>query len=266
MDRLLRAYWRTSSQRQRLLLAADACFQGFWLGVLDREALARIDEHYYRGRRETLGGRAFLYTEDEYNLQGLQDWEAAAVNEHFPAGQRVVVTGAGTGREVYGLLEQGFDAVGYEPNEELLASGRDFLRRHGHVDRLHPSDWDLFPSEVERSGGVVVGWGSYSLIPARDRRIAFLRAARRALPAGAPILVSFFLRVRDARYFGGVAAIANVFRRAARRERVDRGDTLNPYYAHYFVRDEIAAELEAAGFLLVAFEPAPYGHAVARAA
>ena len=162
--RLVRAYARAIERRARVASAVSASFDGFWLGVMDRDALALLDQSYYESRREFVGDQSYAYDDDVYNLLGLYEWEAAVVDEHFPPGGRVVVTGAGTGREVFALVERGFDAVGYEPNPRLRELGVDFLRRHDQSDRLHPIERDVFHVATGRCDAVVVGCGSYMLI------------------------------------------------------------------------------------------------------
>jgi hypothetical protein len=264
-DRRIRAYRAATIRRRQLLKLANACFDGFWLGLLDRAALDRLDELFYSRGQDVENGRAFTYLDEQHNLAGLRDWEAAAIEAHFPPGARVIVTGAGGGREVIALLERGFDAVGYEPNEALVAAGSELIRRLGHEDRLRVSERDAFPPDAPSCDAVLVGWGSYMLIPGRARRLAFLRAVRRSLPEGAPILCSFFLRRPNARYFTIVAETANLLRRIRRAERVERGDTIGHNFVHSFTRAEIEAELAEGGFRLVAFAAEPYGHAVALA-
>ena len=265
-ERLARAYRSASSRRDRIWMAANGCFDGLWLGLLDRPALARLDEQFYADGRDSLDGRTFNYTADQHNLSGLYGWEAAAIEEHFSPGARVVVTGAGGGREVIALLERGFDAVGYEPNPALVATGSALLQRLGHPGRLQICERDGFPAQAPACDALVLGWGSYMLIPGRARRLGFLRAARGALPDGAPLLCSFFLRPPGARYFTAVAGTANLVRRVRRAERAELGDAVGPNFVHSFTRPEIESELAAAGFRMVAFAPEPYGHAVAIAA
>jgi hypothetical protein len=265
-DRLLRAYRAATTWRRRLWNVANGCFDGVWLGLLDRAALDRLDEHFYAQGHDVEDGRTFTYRDEQHNLAGLRDWEEAAIEAHFPPGARVVVTGAGGGREVIALLERGFDAVGYEPNGALVAAGSELMRRLGHDDRLRTCDRDAFPADAPACDAVLVGWGSYTLIPGQPRRLAFLRAARRALPDGAPIVCSFFVRASTARYFTTVAATANLLRRLRRAERVELGDTIGLNFTHRFTRDEIERELAEAGFRMVSFAAQPYGHAVAVAA
>jgi hypothetical protein len=102
------------------------------------------------------------------------------------------------------------------------------------------------------------------LVPGRDRRITFLRGARSTLAERAPLLLSFFTRP-SGRYLRVVHAVAAPIRRTRGDEPVELGDALSPNFVHYFARDEIEAELAAAGFACTAYRTDPYGHALARA-
>lgn len=93
------------------------------------------------------------------------------------------------------------------------------------------------------------------LVPGRDRRVALLRGLRPRVPAGAPVLVSFFSRSPGGRREQVVAAVANPVRRLRGARPVDLGDDLVPDFAHRFTRAEIAAELSAGGFGLRDFRP-----------
>jgi hypothetical protein len=265
-DRLLRAYRSATIRRRQALNVVNGCFDGFWLGLLDPATLERLDEHFYGEGRDVERGRSFSYRDEQHNLGGLRDWEEAAIEAHFPPGGRVIVTGAGGGREVIALLERGFDAIGYEPNRALVEAGAELLRTLGHGDRLRQSARDAFPADAGTCDAVLSGWGSYMLIPSRERRVAFLRAAHRALPEGAPILCSFFVRSPGARYYSVVAGTANLVRRVRRAERVELGDTIGQNFVHRFTREEIESELAEGGFRVVAYASQPYGHAVAVAA
>jgi hypothetical protein len=260
--------YRAALRRKNSLIArANALFDGFWLGMLDRDSLAQFDEAHYETRRERVGGgAAYRYDDDQWNLRGLFAWERAAVEEHFPSNGRIVVTGAGGGREVLALLERGYDAVGYEPHPRLVRAGSALLEERGHPHRLFLSRRDTFPAEAGACDAVVVGWGSYALMPGRRRRIEFLRGARACLPVGGPVLVSFFAREGGERLLTTVSRTANLLRRVRRSEPAEVGDALNPNFVHLFADEELATELEAAGFMIHAYHRHPYGHAVARAA
>lgn len=256
-----RAYVKVQPRFARGLQAIDSIFEGFWLGVLDRDGLADVDRSFYDSKRESVGEDRLLYTDDAYNDQGLFGWEAAIVDEYFPPRGRVVVSGAGGGREVLGLRLRGFDAVGYEPHAGFARAGADYLARRGHPGVFRHSARDVFPHE-DGCDAVVVGWGSYMLIPGRRRRVEFLRAARNQMPPGAPLLTSFFTRSAGYRHAYRVAASANLVRRVMRREPVDVGDLLFPQYVHRFLREEIEQELADGGFRMAHWASEPYGHAV----
>src|SRR5205085_4597492 len=122
----------------------------------------------------------------------------------------IVVPAAGGGREVLALAEAGFDAIGYEPHPGLTEWGRDFLAARGHEGRVRQAERDEFPAlDAGGADGVLVGWGAYSLIHTRDQRVRFLAGARRALPAGGPLIVSFFERPGGSRELTWTTGAAN---------------------------------------------------------
>jgi hypothetical protein len=264
-ERLIRLYGLSGRWRERAVEGLSAAFDGFWLGMFDRETLAAVDEAFYHVRTESLGGSEVTYADERWNTSGLSAWERAAVEAHFPPGGRVAVTGAGGGREVLALLELGYDATGFEPHGGLAEAGRALLERRGHPDRLHVAERDRFPPGAGPYDAVLVGWGSYTLIPGRARRIAFLRQVRAALPDDAPVLLSFFTRAEAGRAVDVIFPVARVVRRLRRAEPPERGDLLTPNFGHAFERAEIESELRASGFELVDFAEQPYGHAVGRA-
>lgn len=254
----VRRYHRSQRVRRAALQSIAASFDGIWLGALDPSDLGAIDAGYYDGEPK--------YTDAGYNTSGLHEWELRLVESYLRPGARVAVTGAGGGREVLGLLEMGFDAVGFEPHPQLVATGSDLLERRGYPERLLPMERDDFPAATAGAcDAVILGWGSYMLIPGRARRVSFLLSARRALLGGGPLILSFFTRSGSSRYFDITHAIASAIRRARRQEAVDYGDALVPNFAHHFTRGEIAAEVRDAGLELAMFESHPYGHAVALA-
>jgi hypothetical protein len=100
------------------------------------------------------------------------------------------------------------------------------------------------------------------LIQGRAKRIGLLRGMRAQVRAGAPILLSFFVRSAKAKRFLVITAIGNPLRRLLGREKLELGDALEPEYVHYSTREEIANELQEAGFTLEHYSQEQYGHAV----
>lgn len=251
---LLRLHRITEALMRRGLMTIRAAFDGVWLGVLDHEAMRLIDESYYDEARK--------YADETYNRRGLNAWEHDALERFFAGRERIVVTGAGGGREVLALLELGYDSVGFEPNLKLVRFGEGLLARSGYPDRLRHVDRDAWPADSGPCDGVIVGWGSYMLIPGRRRRVAFLREARARLEPGAPLLVSFFPRSGRPGYLRVVAAIGGRIRRLRGAEPLELGDAMERNYVHYFDRAEIGSELHEGGFELAWYDAAGYGKAV----
>jgi hypothetical protein len=260
-----RSYLFLASVWRRALFLADVGFVGFWLGILGRAGLHEVDDALYRQRRN--------YREDEHNLRGLFDWEEDVVKRHFSRCRRLLVLGAGGGREVISLARMGYEVAGFECNRLLVEAARDILARAG-VDRSASVAWlarDAAPESSERFNGVIVGWSAYMLIFGRQRRIRFLDGLRAQVAADGPLLISFFTRSGDSPRLRAIARVANAIRRLLRRPLVEVGDDLAPNYLHRFTADEVEAELRESGFRLLEFRPegpGPYdsGYAVARSA
>jgi SAM-dependent methyltransferase len=252
-----RLYDRSRRMFDLTVSAARAAFVGMWLGLLDRDTLHEADALYYR--------RVRMYHDERYNLSGLFGWEVNAVDQHFSSCRSLLVASAGGGREVVGLERRGLEVFAFECNPELVQAGNELLSREGLKTRIAPAARDECPTPLPKCDGAIVGWSGYMLIQHRTRRIRFLRQLRAQLPAGGPLLLSFFVRSADSRNQRLTAAIANVLRRLRGRERIEIGDDLTPNFVHRFLEAEIAAELEAGGFRLVEFSTAGYGHTIAQA-
>lgn len=263
-SRLVRAYYRSRYQRTRVLQTLSAGFDGVWLGLLSPEALGEIDDGFYRRTREPHKGELISYTDEVYTRRGLHDWEAEALERHFPSSGRIVVTGAGGGREVLALLEAGYDAIGYEPNNALVDAGNRTLVGLGHgKDRLRPMGRTTWP-ETGPCDAVIVGWGSLMSVPGRIVRVGFLKGAAGSMAPGGPLLVSGWHRGDDERADRVVASVGSAVRRVLGRPPVELGDRLADSFVHRFTVPEIEGELRAAGLEPVESAAEPYVWAVGR--
>jgi hypothetical protein len=245
----------------RLLKLLTALHEGCWLGWLRADDLNAVTKELYRTSQ--------WYKSTEHNLSGLFDWETAALACHFRPESRILVAGAGAGREVLALRRAGFQAEGFECSPTLLQASQTIFQQLGELDSVTPCAADLVPAGPAIYDGIIVGWGAYTHIPTKQRRIAFLRALRdRALPHS-PVLLSFFTREQDSRYEKAVYQTARIWRFVLchRKETLDRGDRITlGQFVHFFTRDEVEAELRAAGFDLAHFSQENYCHAVGKAA
>lgn len=213
---------------------------GLWLGVLSDAQLRALDERYY-DREDT-------YRTAAWNERGLFFWEAPEVERSFPAGARVVVIACGGGREVLGLLRAGYDAVGYESHPALAEYAERFLAGHGFAGHAHAIARDSFPAG-EACDAVIVGWGAYALIASRAARVALLRA----MPAGVPVLLSFFERPAHGRELRLTLRLARTARRLRGSTPLELGDTLAPNRVHVFTRAELEDEVAEAGRRLAVY-------------
>jgi hypothetical protein len=252
-----RVYYATYEALRVSVAAADACFNGIWLAFLSQDRRAAIDAVYYDRERK--------YWTAEYNRQGLSVWERAAFDQHFTQCRRVVVLAAGGGREVLDLRRRDVDVEGFECHPGLVTVANDLLREDGFEPRVRVGPRDVCLPPGGQYDGAIIGWGAYTHIRGRDRRIALLRHLREQLPIGAPVLLSFFAQSTGRRRFTTTARIGNVVRRVVGGEPIEVGDYLMPAYVHYFTRAEIAAECNEAGFEVTHFATYPYAHAVVRA-
>jgi hypothetical protein len=252
----VRLYLTARRAWTRAIKVALAVFDGVWLGILDRRSHHWVDEMCFRTWRE--------YSTDAYNLSGLREWEKQAVERHFPPRSRILLIGAGGGREVVALHELGFDVDAYECNPDLVAAANRLL---GELEgpEVRIVGRDEVPEAAEPCDGAVVGWGAYMLVRGKKRRVSMLEGLRRRIMPGGPVLLSFYVRAPAERRFRLSAAVGNVVRLFFGNERVEVGDGLAPNFVHHFTETEIKDELEAAGFELVCFETSEYGHAVGRA-
>ena len=135
--------------------------------------------------------------------RGLFDWEERAVERFFPhPPARVLVGGAGGGRESFALHEKGYAVVAFDPAEALVRAMRSRIPPESGV-RAYRGSYAALPILTDASGqpaidltdeapfdAAVLGWTSFSHLRSdRDRVETLQRFAR--LTRG-PILVSYY--------------------------------------------------------------------------
>ncbi|MCD4749533.1 MAG: hypothetical protein K8R59_09170 [Thermoanaerobaculales bacterium] len=103
----------------RLLEAFDGIarglWAGLWLGLLTRKHLHLVDQLSYEASKS--------YTASNHNLSGLFGWETEGIDHYFQDRRRLLLLGAGAGREISPLLERGFDVDAFECHEGLRKTG-----------------------------------------------------------------------------------------------------------------------------------------------
>jgi hypothetical protein len=194
----------------------------------------------------------------------LFSWERRAVRDFFPGPPaRVLLGGAGGGREAYALIEMGYTVLAFDPASELAASMKEKARvmHPGKLDAYCAAyeDLPLMPAPSSEGGPVdlrtlptfdaaILGWCSFSHLIEDSARVAAL-AGFAALTSG-PILVSYFsdqAQVMRAPTGGG---LINALRRRAFRRGASMFTTAIGY-ARLLTEAEVRDIVERAGLEVV---------------
>ncbi len=135
---------------------------------------------------------------------GLFDWERRALaTPPFPRCGRVLLGGAGGGRELAGLCALNYAVVAFEPSPTLAAGAQRIAVEIPGAQAYQASYDDLVRAVrygegslagAPLAGGfdaVVLGWGSFSHLTDPDERTALLHAVRDLAPT-APVLLSWW--------------------------------------------------------------------------
>ena len=189
---------------------------------------------------------------------GLFDWERALVETPpFPRAGRLLVGGAGGGREAVALRDRGYEVVAFEPVATLVRAGAPavaerpgaLLIRASYDDLVRAARGEASPLTPVLAGrrfdGVVLGWGSLAHVTEDEDRVALLRAVRAVAPA-APVILSFTDLLPPDPLGGRTAALRGRLRRLfaslGAPGRYRPGDRFTPWGG--FSRDTDAAAIE----------------------
>jgi hypothetical protein len=146
---------------------------------------AALTAHYYR--------RAIRYREPWHRAMGLFAFERDAVARHLPPPPaRVLVVGAGGGRDAVALQAMGYAVDACEPLASLAEQTRSALPATACVETCRAEDLAAAPSRLAGPyAAVIFGWGAWSHIFDGAARCAVLQALRQRVAAGAPLLLSW---------------------------------------------------------------------------
>ena len=194
-------------------------------------------------------------------VTGLMVWEQLVVGRWVRPGDRLLLIGCGSGRELHALIKRGCEIVGVEPAEETLELAR---RVAAGFDRpitlLHG-----FAEDLELPGDFDVCWFSYfaySYIPDRRRRIALLRKLSGLLRSDGRIVITCLTAATPPQ--SRAVAIGRFFQRLRRSDwELAEGDMVvraEPsfrvfHYQHIFTAAELEEECAQAGLRMAAEFP-----------
>jgi hypothetical protein len=219
------------------------------------------------------GGPAFA--------QGLFAWERESLaTAPFPASGRVLLGGAGGGRELAGLCALGYEVVAFEPAPTLAEALATVAAAHPNATAMRGSYAELARAARGDGGplaslvggrfdGVVLGWASLSHLTEATERAELLAALHTLAPA-APVLLSYLGPDYDGRANGRVERLRAPLRRGlarvAGRAPAAEGEGFVPGAGFYqrFTAGEIEALAAGAGYEVALHEREPYPHALLR--
>jgi len=186
-------------------------------------------------------------------------WEEDIVRRVFPEPPaRVLIGGAGGGRETFVLAARGYDVTAFEPSPGLVHAMKAHAEKNGAGVEVLIGRYETMPivrqvdtgapvdlSQREPFDVAMLGWSSFSHIRRRENRIATLRAFG-ALARG-PVVVSFLVRQPAT---GPRHPLSQLSASLGLRDEGDNFSTQIGFY-HLSGQEELAGEIEAAGLEIV---------------
>lgn len=208
--------------------------------------------------------------------RGLFAWERDALaHPAFPRAGRLLLGGAGGGRELVALTAMGYTVDAFEPAEALFGAlaahpTAGLTLRASYADLVRAASHGEGPLAAVRENnydGVVLGWASFTHLTSEGEAEATLRAVRVIAPR-ATVLVSYLGPDDDGRANGRVEALrpwvrAGLARIARRAERL-AGEGFAPGAGFYrrFAPTEFEDLARAAGYDVATHAAEPYPHAL----
>ncbi len=129
---------------------------------------------------------------EEHNSRksGLFDWESRFYRPFIGPGRRLLVVGAGSGRDVLCFLREGCVVTAIDEATDALESLHRRLARAELTACVRPFSITDFETD-DRFEVIIFSWLAYILIPLRAARITALRRAARVLDSNGVILISY---------------------------------------------------------------------------
>jgi hypothetical protein len=162
-----------------------------WALTSPRDRAAVTEAIYDRAVEYAPGGATFA--------RGLTAWEEQLLaHPAIPRTGRVLLGGAGGGRELRALQERGYTVAAFEPSAKLAqAAPAPVLRgRYQDLDAALRGEGPLAPlREARPFAFVLLGWRSLSHVLGEEERAALFATLAQLAP-GAPVIASFVPRLQ----------------------------------------------------------------------
>ncbi len=183
--------------------------------------------------------------------QGLFPWEARLYKQFLKPGARLLVVGAGSGRDVLCFLREGCVVTAIDESADALRSLERRLAQAELSARVEPASIADFESD-ERFDLVIFSWLAYTLIPTKPARLSALRRSAQVLAPGGAILVSYKPGKGSPRLGQLARAVAGLVG-GARSEDFEEFNFSGPaslprvYHSRFYTAEEIEEEAADAG-------------------
>ncbi len=248
----------------------ESVHSAIFMGVIDDRVLQEYDTYPYgdwKGATQVSG-----------NVKGVEDWLDAFISDHITRSSRVLVVGAGGGKELLKLRETGCSVSGIEFDETLFAETAAMLLRSVDGAGIALRHAERFNLERERDDFdvVIVPRFYTSFIQGRRERVRFLTACSGRMKDGGVIAFDYFTRPESetspaSLLFKFQPLIANFLRllRGGGKRRIEAGDHLDPHVPllhHHYNRAGLSLELSEAGLAAAAQGETWFGWSVAKRA
>jgi 2-polyprenyl-3-methyl-5-hydroxy-6-metoxy-1,4-benzoquinol methylase len=196
-------------------------------------------------------------SDGEVAAAGLMGWERTVFEEFLKPADRILIVGAGSGRDLLALRKAGHDVVGVEPSSVPVERAKRLLRDHGFSVDIVPTRFGR--AELPGTFDVIVfSWLCYSYILGSAERRATLAKARAHLNPNGRIVISY-IEVDAPQASRGVAVARFSSRLTGADWRPEPNDSFaavvgrEPLYAyqHSFAPGELQEEALAAGLAVL---------------
>jgi SAM-dependent methyltransferase len=181
----------------------------------------------------------------------LESWEQDALQRHDIAAGRILVLGAGVGREAVALAQRGLAVVGLETNRTALQVATRTADTLQVPARFVQADFLSLPFTRRQFDYAIMSGIMYSSIPGRERRQAWLVQLADHLAPGGVVLLNFLI---DRSPFSRTKRLSDAMNRVVAtlpgtNRSYQPGDgCAQGHFLHAFQNEtEIRVELEQAG-------------------
>jgi SAM-dependent methyltransferase len=236
------------------LLRAGRAFE---LGARVCSSLAAATLRLSDIRSDTEVNWGHFHTFDAEIDQGLFPWEQHLVERFVRSGDRILIVGCGTGRDLIELSAKGHEVTGVEPSALAVDIAQAACLKRGVAAEIVQGYFED-ATLSDRFDVIMFSYVCYGYIPESVRRIDALRKARTLLAADGRILISYTGNHR--RRSSRLIEVMKVGTRWLRSDwHPEQGDVLHPmsngqprfHYEHIFVSRELQTEAAAAGLRVI---------------